>query len=178
MTFIFIILLFTCLAAFFGLGYFDVQITDNSTLMALLNEVGISTIHIQVLLGVGILFCQLGIILFSMLDRIGYALRAIAVPLLRLIPLITFLISIWRTYSPVFFNLLPNRIAEIFGVTQVDNYMAMAISDGTFTRGVVTTLVAMMFFVLFSFALRPSDSARVKSLKAENEKLRKQLRSL
>jgi hypothetical protein len=176
-TFIFVILLFAFFAAFLGLGYFDVQINDNTSLMTMLNSLGISMVHIQVLLGVGILFCQLAIILFSMLDKIGFAVRSVILPLLRLVPLIAFLYSIWTTYSPVLFNLLPDRMAQAFGVTKQANYMAQSINDGTFTRGVIITLITMLVFILFIYALRP-DSQQVKALKAENAKLRKQLRSL
>jgi hypothetical protein len=179
-TFIFIIFLIAFFAAFMGLGYiFDVEITETTNLMAMLNDMGITRAHVQVLLGVGILFCQLAIILFSMLDKIGYAIKAMAVPLLRLVPLIAFLVSVWKTYSPVFLNLLPDQITEVFGVTKADNYnyMVRTIDDGTFTKWVVITLIAMLFFILFSYALRPGDSQRVKALKAENAKLRKQLRS-
>ncbi len=178
LTFIFVILLTVFFVAFVGLGTFDIEISQNMTLMSTLNDVGISMADVQVVLGIGILFCQVAIILFAMLDRIGFAVRAVIVPLLRLVPLIAFLTSIWKTYSPILFSLLPDRVAEVFGAAKVDNYMAQAVSDGTFMRGVIITLFTMLLFVLFTYALRPGDSPQVKQLKAENAKLRKQVRSL
>ena len=146
--------------------------------MTLLNDVGISTVQVQVLLGVAILFCQLAIILFSMLDRIGFAILAVVKPLIRLVPLLAFLTTVWKTYSPIIFNLLPQRFSEIFGVSTTDDYFAQSIADGSFTRGVILTIVTMLLFALVSYALRPSDSPQVRQLKAENAKLRKQVRSL
>ncbi len=178
LTFIFVILLIIFGGAFISLGYFDVQITESTTLLAALNDVGITTNELQLLLGVAILFCQLAIILFSMLDRIGSAILAIVKPLLRLIPLIAFLTTVWKTYSPIVFNLLPARFAEIFGVSTTDDYLSQSISDGSFMLGVILTIVTMLVFVLFSYALRPGDSTQVRQLKAENAKLKKQVRSL
>ena len=178
LTFIFVILLAIFAAAFIGLGYFDIQISETTSLMTFLNDVGISMAEVQVLLGVAILFCQLAIILFSMLDRIGFAILAIVKPLLRLVPVLAFLTTVWKTYSPLVFNLLPDRFSEIFGVSTTDDYLAQSIADGSFTRGVILTIVTMLFFVIVSYALRPSDSPQVRQLKAENAKLRKQVRSL
>ena len=178
LTFIFVILLIIFGGAFISLGYFDVQITESTTLLAALNQFGITTNELQLLLGVAILFCQLAIILFSMLDRIGPALLALVKPLLRLIPLIAFLTTVWKTYSPIVFNLLPDRFAEIFGVSTADGYLSQSISDGTFMLGVILTIVTMLFFVLVNFAVQSGDTAQVRQLKAENAKLRKQVRSL
>jgi hypothetical protein len=178
LTFIFVILLIIFSAVFLTLGYFDVQISTNTTLLAALNDLGITTDELQVLLGVAILFCQLGIIMFSMLDRIGFAILAIIKPLLRLVPLIAFLTTVWKTYSPIVFNLLPERFSEIFGVSTTDGYLAQSISDGTFMLGVILTIVTMLVFILVSYALRPGDSPQIRQLKAENAKLKKQVRSL
>jgi hypothetical protein len=167
------------MAGFFGLGYFDIQVSEAyPPLIASVTQAGISMTTLQILLGVGILICQMAIILFSMLDRIGYAIRAIVVPLIRLIPLLAFLTSVWKTYSPIIFNLLPPSFGEVFGVTTSEGYMVQAVSDGTFSRGVIITLITMIIFVIASFALRPRDSAQIKALKSENAKLRKQVRSL
>ena len=178
LTFIFVILLIIFGFAFISLGYFDVQITENTTLLAALNDLGVTTDELQVLLGVAILFCQLAIILFSMLDRIGSALLSIVKPLLRLIPLLAFLTSVWKTYSPIVFNLLPERISEIFGVSTTDGYLSQSIADGSFMLGVILTIITMLLFVLVSYALRPGDSPQVRQLKAENAKLKKQVRTL
>jgi hypothetical protein len=178
LTFISVILLIIFVFAFLTLGYFDVQITDNTTLLAALNSLGITSDELQVLLGVAILFCQLAIILFSMLDRIGFAILSIVRPLIRLIPLIAFLTTVWKTYSPIVFNLLPERFAEVFGVNTTEGYLSQSISDGTFMLGVILTIVTMLFFILVNFAVRPGDTAQVRQLKAENAKLRKQVRSL
>jgi hypothetical protein len=178
LTFIFVILLIISSILFLTLGYFDVQISANTTLLAALNDLGITTDELQVLLGVAILFCQLGIILFSMLDRIGFAILSLVKPLIRIVPLIAFLTTVWKTYSPIIFNLLPERFSEIFGVSTTEGYLAQSISDGTFMLGVIITIVTMLVFVLVSYALRPGDSAQVKQLKAENDKLKKQVRSL
>ena len=181
-TFIFSVLLIIFLAAFFGFGYgfLDVVVSENvPSLSAYLAQIGITTTQIQILLGIGVLFCQFAIILFSMLDKIGATILAVIKPVIRLIPLIAFLTSIWSTYAPVLFNVLPDGVANAFGVAKVDNYMAQAVSDGTFARGVIITLLMMLLFVITTMALgRPEDSARVKALKDENAKLRKQLRSL
>jgi hypothetical protein len=178
LTFISVILLIIFGFAFISLGYFDVQISESTTLLAALNDLGITTDELQVLLGVAILFCQLAIILFSMLDRIGFAIIAIVKPLLRLIPLIAFLTTVWKTYSPIVFNLLPERFSEIFGISTTDGYLSQSIADGSFMLGVILTIVTMLLFVLVSYALRPGDSPQVRQLKAENAKLRKQVRSL
>jgi len=178
LTFIFVILLIIFGIAFISLGYFDVQVTESTTLLVALNDLGITTDELQILLGVAILFCQLAIILFSMLDRIGFAILAIVKPLLRLVPLIAFLTTVWKTYSPIVFNLLPDRFAEIFGVSTADGYLSQSISDGTFMLGVILTIVTMLVFVLVSYALRPGDSPQVRQLKAENAKLKKQVRSI
>lgn len=178
LTFIFVILLIIFVIAFISLGYFDVQVTENTTLLVALNDLGITTDELQILLGVAILFCLLAIILFSMLDRIGFAILSLVKPLLRIIPLLAFLTTVWKTYSPIVFNLLPDRFAEIFGVSTTDGYLSQSISDGTFMLGVILTILTMLVFVLVSFVLRPGDTAQVKQLKAENARLRKQVRSL
>jgi len=178
LTFIFVILLAIFSAAFIGLGYFDIQISETTSLMTLMNDVGISMANVQILLGVAILFCQIAIILFSMLDRIGFAILSIVKPLLRLVPVLAFLTTVWKTYSPILFNLLPDRFSEIFGVSTTDDYLAQSIADGSFTRGVIYTIVLMLFIVIFSHALRPGDSPQVRQLKAENAKLKRQVRSL
>ena len=98
-TLFFVILLIVFMDCFFGLGYFDIQVSEAyPPLIDSLTQTGISVITLQILLGVGILICQMAIILFSMLDKIGYAIRAIIIPLLRLVPLIAFLTSVWKTY--------------------------------------------------------------------------------
>ena len=178
LTFIFVILLAIFSAAFIGLGYFDIQISETTSLMTLVNDLGISMTNVQILLGVAILFCQIAIILFSMLDRIGFAVLAIVKPLLRLVPVLAFLTTVWKTYSPILFNLLPDRFSEIFGVSTTDDYLAQSIADGSFTKGVILTIVLMLFIIIFSYALRPSDSPQVRQLKAENAKLKRQVRSL
>jgi hypothetical protein len=178
LTIIFVTLLIIFVIAFVGLGSYEINITDNFALMATLNDFGITTDELQIILGVAILFCQLAIIMFSMLDRIGFAILAIVKPLLRLVPVIAFLTTVWKTYSPIVFNLLPDRFAEIFGVSTADGYLSQSISDGSFMLGVFLTIVSMLFFVLVSYALRPGDTAQVRQLKAENAKLRKQVRSL
>ena len=178
LTFIFVILLAIFSAAFIGLGYFDIQISETTSLMTLMNDLGISMANVQVLLGVAILFCQIAIILFSMLDRIGFAILSIVKPLLRLVPVLAFLTTVWKTYSPILFNLLPDRFSEIFGGSTTDDYLAQSIADGSFTRGVILTIVLMLFIIIFSYALRPSDSPQVRQLKAENAKLKRQVRSL
>ena len=177
-TLIFIILLIVFLGGFFGLGYFDIQISNTAPpLIASLNQAGISMTQIQIILGIGILFCQFAIILFSMLDPIADTIKAIIKPLVRLVPLIAFLTSIWKTYAPVLFSILPAGVAQAFGVTKVEGYMAQAVSTGAFTTGVLITLGTMVLFVVTTFALgRSQDSAQVKALKAENAKLRRQLR--
>lgn len=168
------------MVAFFGFGYglFDVQISENiPSLSNYLAEIGVSMTGVQVFLGLGILFCQFAIIIFSMLDRIGDTIKAVIKPLVRLVPLFIFLGSIWKTYVPVVINLLPDSIAGFLGVTKVEGYMAQAVDDGTFSLGVVLTLGAMLLFVVTTYALGRQDNARLKALEAENARLRKQLRS-
>lgn len=178
-TLLFIVLLAVFLAGFFGLGYFDVQVSEAyPPLFASLTQAGVSLDTIQILLGIGILICQIAIILFSMLDWIGYAIKAVIVPLLRLVPLIAFLTTVWKTYAPIIFSLLPERFAEVFGVSTGEDYMAQAVSDGSFARGVIITLFTMILFVVVSFALRPGDTAQIKALKTENARLKRRLRGL
>jgi hypothetical protein len=185
MALIFTILMLVFIAAFLGLGYgYDFKILDNTApLITTLTQIGISTTQVQILLGVGILFCQFGIIIFSMLDRISDTVKAIIKPLVRLVPLSAFLTAIWQTYSPVMFSLLPGGVAQAFGAARVDNYMAQAVSDGSFSTGVLWTLGTMLLFMVTTRALgQPRDSeqvkylrAQVKSLVAENSRLKRDL---
>jgi hypothetical protein len=185
MALIFTILMLVLLAAFLGLGYgYDFKALDSAPpLISTLTQIGISTTQVQILLGVGILFCQFGIIIVSMLDRIGDTVKAIIKPLIRLVPLSAFLTAIWQTYSPVMFSLLPSGVAQAFGAAKVDSYMAQAVSDGSFSSGVLWTLVTMLLFVITTRVLGQSaDSdrvrdlrAQVRSLMAENSRLKRDL---
>jgi hypothetical protein len=178
----FVVLLITLLAAFVGLGRFDLLISENvPSLFAGLNEAGVSMFEIQTWLGVGVLFCLFVIVIFSMLDPIGDTIKSLIKPLIKLIPLFAFLTALWKTYSPVIFSVLPAGVAEAFGTAKTDNYVAQSVSDGTFLTGVLATLGTMLLFVIATYALRrtgPDNEQIIKELRAQNERLRRQLRGL
>ena len=171
-------MLFVCLVGFLGqeyyniLGLFDIKIFDIS-IVSTNNSSGLTPETLQNLLGLGVVFSEFVIVLISMLDRVGETLRDIIKPLFRLIPFGVFMFSMWKAFSPIVFKLLPVTIAESVGVATTNTDITQTISQEI----ILTSLVAMVLFVIAHNALGVQrESEEAKKLRAENARLRKELR--
>lgn len=125
---------------------------------------------VQVFLGLGIAISMFAVILFSMLDRIFDTIRDTIKPLARLVPLIAFVASAYRTFWPIIVSLLPQELVGAAG----DNpdFIIQTVESGAFTRGVLLTLGTMLLFLLTNRALG-RESAELKALRAELAKQRR-----
>lgn len=173
----FVILLILFLAGFLGLDFgMDVRILgSNPFFAAATQQTGIPLETIKNLMGIGVLFCEFVIILFSMLDRIGDTLRESIKPLVRLFPFGLFIITAWNIFSPIILALLPVGVATAMNEPQME--LAQAISSASSTPKLLLSLGAMFLFMLTNYALgRSPENPEVRALRAENEKLRKELR--
>ena len=173
--FFFLMILFVCLISFLGLQYFDIRVLG-VPLVASITSVGINVDTLKAVLGVGVVFSEFVVVIISMLDRIGETLRDMVKPTVRLIPFFLFLFAIWKALSPIIFNLLPPPIGETFGFTASEVSVTTFVQSGTFTEGILLSLAMMLLFVIAHNALSVHDSDEVRKLRAENAKLRKELR--
>lgn len=186
---VFVILLIIFLCAFLGLRPFVTTVLQARGVQAQDVEVmGVSIfgIGVQVFLAIGIIFLEFVIIFISLLDRIGETIKAVLKPLVSLVPLGLFISSLKNTFTPIFLSVLPDNLAlELGGATLTANagvarnedYLIAAVTNGSFTRDVVLTVVFMLLFAIISYTMvKPRDfSEEVKRLRAENERFKKLL---
>jgi hypothetical protein len=174
----FVILLIIFLAGFLGLDFgMDVRILGSNPFFASVNQqTGIPLETIKNLMGIGVLFCEFVIILFTMLDRIGDTLRESIKPLVRLFPFGLFIITAWNIFSPIILALLPTAmVAAVTSEPQME--LAQAISNASSTPKLLLSLGAMFLFMLTNYALgRVPENPEIRNLRAENARLKKELR--
>jgi hypothetical protein len=168
---IFVVLLIIFLSAFFGLDQYASAVGGEDLRLRYL---GISLLspEFRAFLGLGIVFFEFAIILFSMLDRVVDTIRETIKPLARLIPLVAFLISSYQTFAPLFLN---SVAIEDAGPAVQTNYLFSVVNDSDFSAGILLTLFTMILFLLANRALK-SESDEVKALRAEVAKYRRLMR--
>lgn len=168
---IFVVLLIIFLTAFFGLDQYASAMGAEDLRIRYL---GISLLspEFRVFLGLGIVFLEFAVILFSMLDRIVDTVRETIKPLARLIPLVAFLTASYQTFAPILRN---SVIIEDAGPAVQTNYLFNVVNDSGFRAGILLTLFTMILFLLANRALR-SESDEVKALRAELAKYRRLMR--
>ncbi len=175
----FVFLLFTCLMGFLGLEYFsnfDVRILD-VPVVATITSTGISPDALKAFFGIGVVFAEFVVVILAMLDRIGETLRDTVKPLVRLVPFGIFLGAIWNAFSPIAFNLLPDEISSAFNATNTEVSITAAVQSSAFTESILLSLGAMLLFIIAHNALGiQRESDEMQKLRAENAKLRKELR--
>lgn len=168
---ILIILLF----AFFGLEGFVVNYVGAADVRIM----GISLLSngFRGFLGLAIVFCEIGIILYSMLDRVGDAIRDVIKPLLRLLPLGAFLSTSYDTFSPLVYSILPVEVSAAMGEPSYENLnFAQSVNTPAFSEGILLTLFTMLLFIITSGALsKTRDSSRIGELEAQVRRYRKEL---
>ncbi len=173
---LFALLLVIFLIAFFGLDQFTqllgIAVANDNIPIATINNVQImlSRSELRVFLGGGIVFFEFAIIMLSMFDRVLDSLKAVVKPITVLVPLIGFVYSVYQTFSPVVKSLLPT---EIGGAEP--GYIATAAQDETLGLNVLLTFGMMLLYLAIT-RIVGGDSPEVKALKAENARLKKELR--
>ncbi|MDM8529196.1 hypothetical protein QUF58_13430 [Anaerolineales bacterium HSG24] len=125
-------------------------------------------------LGLGIVFCQVVIIMAVALDRVGDTVRDVIKPIVRLFPLAAFLSVSYNTFSPIIFSVMPNSMAQAAGEPQVS--LAQAVNSPAFSEGILLTLATMMLFLIASSVLRnKQESNRVRELEAHIRRLKRNM---
>lgn len=156
-------------AAFFGLDQIiqaaGVATSNNDILLATVNDyqVSLSIAAVRTILGGGIVFLELLIIITSVFDRILDTLRSTIRPIVTLVPLVGFIISIYNTFRPIVESFLPGGDAT---------YVAQAVNDTAFTQSLTRTFGLMILFILVTLILG-RESGEVRRLKAELRKYQK-----
>ena len=164
---IFVILLLACLAIFYIPGLYagstgtEIQIAG----------VSMQSAQIQVLAASGIAFFQFAIVIFSVLDRIADTIKLIIKPIAVLLPLVAFLFTSYKTFSPILATFLPG---DLFG-TQTTADLATVVSSQQFATGILITLGTMLLFLL-SYKALTAESQEIKALKSELARTRRALR--
>jgi hypothetical protein len=164
---LFVLLLIIFFAAFFGLDQFSqamgVATTNNDILLGTISgfQISLSRAGVRTVLGGGIVFFELLIIIMSVFDRIMDTIKATVRPLATLVPLTAFLYSVYNTFRPIVMSLLP---AEIGGGNAA--YIAQAVNDPVFNQNVLSTFGLMLLFLLMARILG-GDSAEVRRLRAK-----------
>jgi hypothetical protein len=173
----FIFLLIISLAGFFGLQ----QFTNNFLLASDIRILGFSilTPGFRFFLGACVVFCEFAIIFFSMLDKIGEAIKAALVPVVRLIPMGAFIAAVFRMFSPLLATLMPETAAR-FGAYSAQANMSQAIQVGVTGENVLLTLLTMLlFYITFRVLSAPrAENPQVKDLQARLQRCEKQLKAV
>jgi hypothetical protein len=173
---LFILILLGSLAGYLGLDLgLDLRVLGVPVFATASAQTGIPVGTIKNLLGIGVLFSEFVVILFTMLDRIGDTLKETIKPVVRLIPFGVFLAAAWDIFAPIILALLPSAVATAFNSPQMA--ITDAVNRDSFTPSLLLSLGAMVLFIIGNYALgRPKDSAEVQALRAENARLKKELR--
>ncbi len=174
MGYLFGFLLIIFLVAFFGMESFVVNYLQAADIKIL----GISLLSsgVQAFLGIGIIFCELGIVIFSMLDPVGNTIKEAIKPLVKMTFLSVFLKAIYDTFSPIAFSLLPTKVALVMGATSNDYSITEAVNNGSFNQNILFTLGAMILFIVTTSALREhGETRKIQVLEAKIKSLQKSL---
>jgi hypothetical protein len=175
MSALFVILLIVLLFFFFG-PVVETRAANPTGTWEFFNLISIPMDQgVRFFLGFAIIFCEFAIILFAMLDRIGDTIKEIIKPMVRLLPLGAFMTTIYHTFSPLAFSLLPPWVAEMFGEPRMSVNSAMESSINN--TSILLTIATMFLFLLATKALsEPRETAEVKALKAQIARYKKELR--
>jgi hypothetical protein len=158
----------------FLIGYFGPELYAQLTGVDMqIMGVSFRSTEIRVLLGLGTVFLEFALVLFTMIDRISDTIRETIKPLIRLVPLIAFVATAWNTFVPFFAPLLPQEIAGAAAANQID--IATAVENGSFGKSILLMLGTMLLFVIANRALS-AESSEVRALRAELSKYRRALR--
>lgn len=159
-------LLVIFLVMFFGLDIFTAGDPGGNIYITTVqnNQVLLSGSGLRVLFVLGIVFCEFVIIFISLFDRILDTFRVLIRPIVTLVPLGTFLFSIYDTFKPVVENLLPGR----GGLAAV----ATEVNKGEFNNRVLISIGAMLLYLLVA-KIFGGETQQVRELKAELRKLKK-----
>ncbi len=173
---LFVLLLIVCLALFFGLHYVNSTGQEVKVLDVTVAGGGSTqnSAQIQVVLAGGIAFFQFAIVILALLDRIADSFKLIVRPFVVLLPLIGFLLSMYRTFAPLFANFLPQSMVSAVGINTATSMTAW-VTNPEFTTGVLITLGAMFLFLLTYKALT-AESDEVRALKIELARTKRALR--
>ncbi len=113
--------------------------------------------EVHTLLGIAIAICELAIVMFSMLGRIRDTIDDLLRPLLRFLPLAAFFFVFFDTFRPIFANFFPG----LFGAPDPNITIAQAVSQDTFSEGVLLTVGAMVLFLMTNrFLKTPEKTVR------------------
>jgi hypothetical protein len=99
----------------------------------------------RAIVGVGIAFCELMIIVFSS------SIVLTIVEAIKLIPLMFFVMAMYKTFWPIVSGLFPTEGAETFSAER-GTYLTDVVNNDAFKEGVLLTLVTMLFFVIINQA--------------------------
>lgn len=140
--------LFTGLLLFFVTAFFGLEPFATHVLGATdLRIMGFSLLgpEFKIILGLGIVFCELLIIVFS------NSIVLTVIEALKVVPLMFFVMAMYKTFWPLISGLIPTEGSETFK-SQNDAYLAQAVNNDGFREGVLLTLVTMLFFVIINQA--------------------------
>ena len=165
---IFILLLLTFFAAFFGLEQLTQALgmaTNNNTiLLGTVSgyQISLSMAAVRTFLGGGIVFFELIIIILSVFDRIMDTIKATVRPVATLVPLVAFLYSVYNTFRPIVQNLMGGDVQVI----------ATTVNQPSFNLDVLSTFGLMVLFLVVA-AILGGENAEVKRLRTELQKYKK-----
>lgn len=129
-------------------------------------QISVSMTGLRVFLGGGAVFFEFLIIIMSLLDHVMDTIKALIRPLTVVVPLIAFLYSAYQTFDPIVRSLLPTEISG------ASTNLVEIVSQQQFNQKVLLTFATMLLFLLFS-RLFISESAQIRALKAENQRLKR-----
>jgi hypothetical protein len=109
--------------------------------------------EVHTVLGIAIAICELGIVMFSMLGRIRDTIDDLLRPLLRFVPLAGFFYAFFDTFRPILSRFFPG----LFGSPDPNTSIAQAISQDTFSEGVLLTVGALVLFLMTNRFLKTPE---------------------
>jgi hypothetical protein len=111
---------------------------------------------VQDLLGLGVLVCEVIIILTftnvlkAIRDIFGFLKNS-----LRVLPLLVFVLTIYKTFGPLLSNVFVAPAAQVFGFSTRNPYRVQAIS----VQDIMLTLTAMLFVVIINWIFNPKPKS-------------------
>lgn len=139
------------LLALFFFPEFVLEQTQASDIRVL--GISITSPEFRALLGVGIAFCELMIIVFSS------SIVLTIIEAIKLVPLMFFIMAMYKTFWPIVSGLIPAEGAETFNADR-GTYLQEAVNNDAFKEGVILTLVTMLFFVIVNQAFGKINRGR------------------
>ena len=145
-----IMLLLTMVILFLGLESIGQKLLDVKNVWIF----GISLFGpgVQDLLGTGILLCEVFLVLtYTNLLRAIKNTWDFLKNSIRVLPLLVFGLTIYKTFWPLLSNVFVDPIAQVFGFSTGESYLTQAIS----VQDIILTLAAMLFVILASWTFNP-----------------------